>query len=295
MSFYSVGVPSVTRTDEPTQEAASTNAASIEITINYETFGFDDGPALLLVNGLGSQLNGYPPEFCEGFVDRGFFVIRYDNRDVGLSSRTPEDHDYTVSHMAADGMAVLDDLNIDAAHIAGMSMGGMIVQTMAIEHPDRVLTMTSIMSTTSERDYGKATDEAMTALLTPPLANVQEAIEQDVVHRKIWASPEWYDEELVREYFVESWARAADNRADRQYAAIMASGHRGDLLPHVQTPTLVIHGDEDTLIDISGGRRTAELLPNAEILEIEGMGHDLPKQFWQQIIHAITALASENA
>lgn len=284
-------VPSVTRTDEPTQSSDS----SIDITINYETFGFDDGPALLLVNGLGSQLIGYPSDFCEGLVDRGFFVIRFDNRDVGFSSRTPEDYDYTVSHMAADGMAVLDDLNIEKAHIGGMSMGGMIVQVMAIEHPDRVLTMTSIMSTTGEREYGKSTDEAMAALMTPPLANIEDAIEQDVVHRKIWASPEWYDEELVREFFVESWARASDNRADRQYAAIIASGSRGDLLPHVQTPTLVIHGDKDTLIDISGGRRTAELLPNAEILEIEGMGHDIPKQSWEQIIHAITSLASDNA
>lgn len=292
----------------------SVNSAE-NIEIYYETFGFDDrstdpsfdsaGPALLLVNGLGSQLNGYPEEFCEGLVDRGFSVIRFDNRDVGLSSRTEnpetgEATDYTLSHMAADGIAILDDLGIEAAHVAGMSMGGMIVQTMAIEYPDRVLTMTSIMSTTGEREYGKSSEEAFEALMSPPPdtsteAGISAAIEQDVVHRKIWASPEWYDEELVREYFVESWARSADNRADLQYAAVVASGSRAELLPHVQTPTLVIHGDEDTLIDISGGRRTAELLPNAELLEIEGMGHDIPKQTWQQIIHGITNLASSNA
>ncbi len=272
-----------------------TSSGKPDITINYETFGEADGPAVLLVNGLGSQLNSYPIEFCEGLVDRGFFVIRYDNRDVGFSSRTEEDHDYTLSDMAADGMAVLDDLGIDAAHIAGVSMGGMIVQTMAIEHPDRVRTMTSIMSATGEREFGKSTDEAFEALMTPPPDNIADAIEQDVVHRKIWASPEWYDEELVREFVTESWERCATNRPDRQYAAIVASGHRGDLLPHVQTPSLVIHGDKDTLLDISGGRRTAELLPNAELLEIEGMGHDLPKQYWGPIISAITNLASANA
>ncbi len=277
----------------PTVTANNSSTGPLEI--YYETFGFDDAPALLLVNGLGSQLNGWPLEFCQGLVDRGFFVIRFDNRDVGLSSRTPDGVEYTLSDMAADGLAVLDDLGIERAHVAGMSMGGMIVQTMAIEHPERIETFTSIMSTTGEREFGKPTEEAMTALLTPPPTNVNDAIDQDVVHRKIWASPEWYDEELVRAYFEESWARATDNRSDRQYAAVLASGSRGEKLRQVQVPALVIHGDKDTLIDVSGGRRTAEILPHAELLEIEGMGHDIPVQTWQQIISAITVLASENA
>ncbi len=281
--------------DNPANSDPANGDPENRVELHYETFGLDDGPAVLLVSGLGSQLLGYPEEFCEGLVDRGFFVIRFDNRDVGLSSRIADGVEYTLSDMAADGLAILDDLGIEAAHVAGMSMGGMIVQTMAIEHPERVLTMTSIMSATGEREFGRSTEEASTALLAPPPDDVAEAIEFDVVNRKIWASPEWYDEELVREYCTASWERAADNRPDNQYAAIIASGSRGDLLPLVQTPSLVIHGDKDTLIDISGGRRTAELLPNAELLEIEGMGHDIPKQYWGQIISAITALASANA
>ncbi len=280
---YALGVPLVTC---PHDSA---------IQINYETFGFDDGPALLLVNGLGSQLNGWPEEFCQGLVDRGFFVVRFDNRDVGLSSRTDEASTYTLTDMAADALTVLDDLDIAKAHIVGMSMGGMIVQTMAIEHPDRVLTMTSIMSTTGEREFGKPAEEALAALLTPPAVGREAAVAQDIAHRKIWASPEWFDEALVRQYFEESYDRSNDGRADRQYAAVVASGSRAEQLATLTTPTLVIHGDKDTLIDISGGRRTAELVPGAEFLEIEGMGHDIPVQTWQQIISSVTALASRNA
>jgi pimeloyl-ACP methyl ester carboxylesterase len=265
------------------------------IELYYETFGFDQDPALLLINGLGSQLLGWSEEFCLGFVDRGFFVIRFDNRDIGLSSRLDESIEYDLSDMAADGLAVLDALAIDKAHVVGMSMGGMIVQTLAIEQPERLLTATSIMSSTGVPGPNTSTPEALAAINTPAPLKRAEAIALDIAHRKVWASPEWFDEQAVTEYFEAAWDRSSNGRPDRQMAAIGASGSREDLLTGITTPTLVIHGDEDTLIDISCGRRTAELIPGAEFLEIEGMGHDICVQAWPLIISSVTNLAARNA
>lgn len=275
-------MPTVIRTDDDNLE------------IYYETFGLDDDPPLLLINGLGSQLLGWSEEFCLGFVDRGFFAIRFDNRDIGLSSRVADGATYTLSDMAADALAVLDVQGIDKAHVVGMSMGGMIAQTLAIEHPERLLTATSIMSTTGRPNSESSTPEALAAINTPAPLDRVESIAQDIAHRRIWASPEWFDEAAVTEYFEAAWDRSSDGRPDRQMAAIVASGSREDLLPTISVPTLVIHGDKDTLINISGGRRTAELIPGADFVEIEGMGHDICVQAWPLIINSVTNLASRN-
>ena len=255
--------------------------------LHYDAFGDAANPTLLLVNGLGSQCINYADAWCELFAAEGLQVVRYDNRDVGLSSKFddaptgPHGEAYLVSDMVADGIAVLDALGVERAHVMGLSMGGMIVQNMAILHPHRVLTMTSVMSSTGEPEYRKSTPRAA-ALLTAPPATTREGYVQDAVDGlREWGSPEFADEARWR-----AAAEAAFDRSfhpggsTRQYLAILASGSWADQLPHVTAPTLVIHGDADTLIDQIGGRRTAELIPGARFELIEGMGHDYPPQLW---------------
>jgi pimeloyl-ACP methyl ester carboxylesterase len=284
------------------------------IELCFETFGDPKDPALLLVMGLGAQMIAWDPEFCEGLVDRGFYVIRYDNRDVGLSTKLddqpvsvidamtkaaggePIAAPYTLSDMAADAVALLDHLGIDKAHIVGASMGGMIVQAIAIEHPERVLTMTSIMSTTGEVEYGQATPEALAQLTVPPPADREAAIDQGVAAQKVIGSPAHFDEDRTRAKAGEAYDRSFYPAGfGRQLVGIMASGSRADGLRNVKVPTLVVHGDADPLVTPTGGQRTAELVPGAELLMIEGMGHDLPVPLWPQVIEAITNLATKAA
>jgi pimeloyl-ACP methyl ester carboxylesterase len=266
------------------------------VQIHYETMGEPGDPALLLVAGLGAQLIIWPDEFCYSLVDRGFFVVRYDNRYSGLSTILPEGAEYTLSDMTADGIAVLDALGIDAAHVVGHSLGGMIAQTMAIEHRSRVLTLTSISSTTGNPKYGQPTDEALAGIAREPVTDFDVAVESDVAARRIWASPSWFDEEDTREYFRRAHERAFTPGASmRQLMAVATSPDREPQLAELDVPTLVIHGTLDPLVTPDGGARTADVVPGAELLTIEGMAHDLPVQVWQQVISAITSLASRHA
>jgi pimeloyl-ACP methyl ester carboxylesterase len=261
-----------------------------DVELYYETFGFDDGPALVLVAGLGNQLLAWPEELCQGLVDRGFFVVRFDNRDVGLSTILPDGARYTLSDMAADVVAVLDAAQIESAHVVGQSLGGMIAQTVAIEHPDRVSSLTSISSSTGNPNVGIPSEAALAALLRPAVFDPAEAVEADVNARRVWASPAWFDEEMAREYFTAAHARSFNPGAGaRQFEAIVSSGERDAGLRELTIPVLVVHGDSDVLVAPSGGEHTAALVAGSTHLVLEGMGHDLPAQVWQPLISAITA------
>jgi len=289
-------------------------AAVNGIELCYQTLGDPADEPLLLVMGLGAQMIAWPIELCEGLVDRGFHVIRYDNRDTGRSTwldaaagdfmeaftaalagrlvAAP----YTLADMAADGMALLDHLGIDAAHVVGASMGGMIAQSMAIEHSHRVHTLTSIMSTTGDLDVGLPTAEALSILTQPAPDEREAAIEQSVAASKAIASPDHFDEALARERATAAYDRGWHPAGTaRHLLAILASGSRSDALADLTIPTLVIHGDRDPLVTPSGGQRTAEVVPGADLLVLEGMGHDLPSAYLGPIIDAITAHAARTA
>ena len=273
----------------------------------YETFGDPSDPALLLVNGLSSQLTGWETVMCQRFAAMGRYVIRYDNRDVGLSTHLTggtgllgqvmaarkgegemPDLPYLLSNMAADGMALLSALGIERAHIAGVSMGGMIVQTMAIEHPYRVRSLTSIMSTTGESGVGQSTPEANAALTAAPTWVRPDYIEQTVRGRRVWSSPRYFDEQYERGRIARDFDRMFyPEGVARQYLAILGSPSRAEGLAALRISTLVIHGRADTLIVPSGGERTAELVPGANLLLMNDMGHDLPIPLWPILIDAM--------
>jgi pimeloyl-ACP methyl ester carboxylesterase len=260
-----------------------------DVRIYYETFGDRADPALLLVNGLGSQSISYRRELCERLGAPGYFVVRYDNRDVGLSTksseRTPPDAPYLLSDMALDGLAVLDELGIQRAHVFGASLGGMIAQTMAIEHPERLLTLTSMMSTTGDPDVGQSSPEAQRLFASPRATDLESAVAYRLSCARVWESPACYDEERITRMAVEAFERNFHPQGvARQYMAIVAAAPRTAALHDVRLPTLVLHGDKDTLIDSSGGRRTAEAIPGARFVLIEGLGHDYPPQYWDQLV-----------
>ncbi|HEV3366169.1 MAG TPA: alpha/beta hydrolase [Acidimicrobiales bacterium] len=283
-------------------------ARNIGVEIFYETFGSERDPTLLLVNGLGSQCISYRSELCEQLAAAGHFVVRYDNRDVGLSTKfadsdpdvsgvisalavgRPVDAPYLLSDMAADGLAVLDALGVARAHVLGASMGGMIVQTMAIEHPDRLATMTSLMSTTGDPDVGQPTKESRRLLLAPPPVDRQGFIATQLAGARAWGSPDCYDPERLTANAAEAFDRCFDPAGTaRQLVAVMASGARTTALRGVGVPTLVLHGDADKLIDPSGGRRTAEAVPGARLVLLERMGHDYPPQYWDQLVGLVSS------
>jgi pimeloyl-ACP methyl ester carboxylesterase len=279
------------------------------ITLEYETTGSPSDPPLLLVNGYASQLIAWPRAFCERLALGGRFVISFDNRDCGLSSKL-EDHGaepsavigaassgdfrkarelaaYTLSDMAQDGLALLDALGIERAHVIGASMGGMIAQTMAIEHSARLLTLTSIMSTTGEPQYGRSTPEAREALLTPPPSDRAGYI--DAAERTLtWRSKRYPELAEARQLAGESYDRCyCPQGTSRQFAAMISGGSRADGLAQLSVPTLVMHGLDDTLIQPSGGERTAELVPGARLMLVEDMGHDRPEPLWPEVCGAI--------
>jgi pimeloyl-ACP methyl ester carboxylesterase len=254
-----------------------------EVEIYYESFGDANDPTLLLINGLGSQCINYAVEWCEMFCQAGFRVVRFDNRDVGLSSKL-DDTKYSLADMADDSIAVLDDLGVKKAHVMGCSMGGMIVQRLAIDHADRLLSITSVMSRTGEAGYGDSSPEALAYLTGPPATSRSKYIDRQVAALHVYGSkPEWLDDEAIRARAASAYDRCfRPDGIGRQMKAVIHDGSRTDKLREIDLPTLVMHGSRDTLIDPSGGKRTAELIPGARYVEIEGMGHDYPPPVWSQ-------------
>ncbi len=254
-----------------------------EVEIYYEEFGDPDAPTLLLVNGLGSQSLNYAVEWCQLFCDEGFHVVRFDNRDVGLSTKA-EGLDYTLADMADDAVAVLDAVGVDRAHVMGCSMGGMIVQRLAIDQPERLLSMTSVMSRTGEAGYGDSSPEALEFLLAPPAPSRGAYIDRQVAAHHVYGSkPEWLDDDAIRARAAAAYDRCFyPEGVGRQMKAVGHDGSRSEELAELDLPVLVIHGSRDTLIDPSGGRRTAAVIPGARYVEIDGMGHDYPPPVWKE-------------
>jgi pimeloyl-ACP methyl ester carboxylesterase len=281
-------------------------ALSSGVEIEYETFGDPQDPTLLCVSGFTSQMLGWELGLVELLADQGLHVVRFDNRDVGLSTKFDGQPGepmkvldailngqplppvaYTLSDMAADGIGLLDHLGVDRAHIAGMSMGGMIVQTMAIEHPGRVASLISVMSSPGDPRAGAPTREARAALLAPPARDRAAALEQ-ALDARVWASKKYWDPERVQARIAAQFDRCSyPEGAPRQLAAIYASGDRGEALQWLDCPTLVIHGRDDTLIQPDGGELTAELIPGSRLLFVSDMGHDLPAPLWPMFAEAI--------
>ena len=259
------------------------------VSLYYESFGSDSAPLLLLVNGLGSQCINFKVELCELFVAGGLRVVRFDNRDVGLSSHLKGGPRYTVEDMAADGFAVLDAVGATEAHIAGWSMGGMIVQAMALAHPERVLSMTSVMSAPGAIP-GQRDPDVLAAFTAPPAQTRDEAAERHLAGLKAWGSPACLDVERIREDAYAAYDRCWDpeGRA-RQSRAVGASPSRVDTLANLAVPTLVIHGDADRLVPLEGGQATAAAIPGARLEIIKGMGHDYPPQLWDRLVELIGA------
>jgi len=264
------------------------------VEIYYETFGDRSNPTLLLINGLGSQCINYADEWCERFVGEGYHVVRFDNRDTGLSSKL-DGTDYALADMANDAIAVLDAVGAEQAHVMGLSMGGMIVQRLAIDHPGRLLSVTSVMSRTGEEEYGQSSPDALAFLMAPPAESREEYIENHVKALRVYGSkPEWLDDDVSRDRAAAAYDRCfCPQGVGRQMMAVMRDGSRADDLRKVTVPTLVLHGSRDTLIDPSGGRRTAELIPGARYVEIEGMGHDYPPAVWDQWVSTWAAFARD--
>jgi pimeloyl-ACP methyl ester carboxylesterase len=286
-------------------------AAVNGIEIEYETLGADDGVPLLLVAGHGAQLIWWEDDLCEALADRGFRPIRFDNRDVGLSTKIelvgfdlvaaltaaladgPIEAPYLLTDMAADAWGLLDALHIERAHLVGVSMGGMIVQTMAIGRPERVLSLTSISSLTGEPGYGAPRPEVIGLLLDESPPDRDGYVEKQVQSTQVIGSPDHLDEERVRRRHARSYDRCFyPQGGGHQLVAMLASGSRDAQLRRLDLPALVIHGDIDPLVTPSGGEHTAECLQGAELLMLEGMGHDLPVHFWSRIIDAIVGVAS---
>jgi pimeloyl-ACP methyl ester carboxylesterase len=279
-----------------------------DVELAYETFGDPAHPALLLVMGLGTQMLGWRAAFCGQLAERGFHVIRFDNRDIGRSTKFSSHRPptagqllrrdasaaaYTLADMADDGAGLLDCLGIDRAHAVGASMGGMIAQTIAIRHPDRVLSLASIMSNTGARWSGQPSLGLYGVLLKRAPRDREGYVEHQMeVFRKTGSPGFPRDEADLRELATASFDRGHDPAgAGRQLAAIIASGDRTADLGSIRVPTVVIHGTKDKLVAPSGGRATAKAIPGARLVTIEGMGHDLPRGAWPRIVAAI----AENA
>src|SRR5918992_3872912 len=278
------------------------------IEIVYETFGDPSPPPLLLVMGLGMQLIHWDDELCELLASRGFRVIRFDNRDAGLSTqidaRVPNmaramaglkvEAPYLLDDMAADTAGLLDHLGIEAAHLVGASMGGMIAQSVAIGYPERVLSLTSIMSTTGERLVGRPKLRVWGVLARRAPRDKDAYVEYFVRIFKLIGSKGFpSDEGRIRELAAASYERAHRPAGTaRQLAAIMASPDRTEKLRRVQVPTTVFHGRADPLVPFRAGRATAEAIPGARLVAIPGMGHDLPREVWPRLVDEIAETAA---
>jgi pimeloyl-ACP methyl ester carboxylesterase len=278
----------------------------------YETFGSPHATALLLVMGLASQMLLWDDEFCEHLAAEGFHVIRFDNRDVGRSSilrdapvpkrwqlivRDPRGAAYSLDDMADDAVGLLDHLEIGAAHVVGVSMGGMLAQLTALRHPGRVLSLVSIMSSTGNRKVGRANPRVAKRLLRKVPRDREGYIEDHIENYRIIGSKGFdFEEEHKRERAGRLFDRGIHPAGSaRQMAAVVTAADRTPLLRQLRIPTTVIHGDADPLVDISGGRATAAAIPDAKLVVIPGMGHDMPRQLWPQIIGAIVDNAARAA
>ncbi len=278
------------------------------VEIAYETFGDPADETMLLIMGLGVQMLGWDEELCRTLAGRGYHVVRFDNRDVGRSTKVEggprpdvmaafagdvSSASYTLEDMADDSVGLLDELGVSAAHLVGASQGGMIAQTVAIRHPERVLSLVSIMSTTGDRAVGQPHPEAIPALLTRPPAGREGFVDFVVGAWRVIGSPGFEaDEDALRARAAASYDRGIypDGTA-RQLLAIVASGDRTEALRRLDVPATVIHGTDDILVDVSGGKATAAAIPGAQLELIEGMGHDLPAQLWPRFVELIVANA----
>jgi pimeloyl-ACP methyl ester carboxylesterase len=275
--------------------------------IEYDTIGDPGDPALLLIMGLGAQLTSWEDGFCRLLADQGLFVIRFDNRDCGLSSKTSgplpdamsvltayttgqkvgDGVPYSLSDMVGDGLAVMDELGIGSAHVAGASMGGMIAQQMAIERPDRVLSLCSIMSTTGHPSVGQSTPEALAVMFAPPPPDRDSAIERSLQLAQVISGP-LFDEARARERLAAAYDRSFHpDGVVFQLCAIAKTGDRTAGLRTVEVPAQVIHGKVDPLIQLSGGEATAAAIGGAKLVLFDEMGHDLPRPLWTDITSAI--------
>ena len=296
------------------KQMAKMNVGAVQL--EYDTFGNKDDEAILLIMGLGGQMILWEPDFCNELASRGYHVIRFDNRDVGLSTwfdeagvpdvakvfldgmaGLPVESAYSLDDMAEDCVGLLRGLGIESAHIAGGSMGGMVAQTVAINHPEMARSLTSIMSTTGRPGLPGPTPDAAAILATPPPDTREQFIEEAVRRDGVIGSPDF---PASPEFLAERAARGYDRAfhptgTARQLAAIAAHGDRTERLQKLTLPTVVIHGDKDPLIPIASGEATHAAIADSEFLTIEGMGHDLPRPCWPQIIDGICRAAAQAA
>jgi pimeloyl-ACP methyl ester carboxylesterase len=286
--------------------------------IEFDTFGNDSGEAILLIMGLGAQMTTWSPEFCEALAKHGHYVIRFDNRDVGLSTKldgarsphqmryalnyfmkVPLGAPYTIRDMASDAAGVLDALSISTAHVVGASMGGIIAQLMAVHYPQRVKTLTSIMSTSGARGLPQARRDVMQHIFMkrPKVGGRNALLEHSVQSMKMIASPgfprseqEWrvlLSASLARSYYPQGF--------QRQLAAVVSDGSRVERLKKISRPTLVIHGREDPLVPVACGVDTARHIDGARLEIIEGMGHDIPPQLIDKLTNLIASHVRDSA
>jgi len=280
---------------------------TLPIEIEYDTFGDKNNPALILVMGFGAQMVAWDTKFAQMLADRGHFVVRFDNRDVGLSTKLDgvkvdanvvvaaalleqplPPVPYNLSDMAQDIVGLMDHLNIAKAHIMGASMGGMIAQVFAIEHPQRTASLVSVMSMPGEPETMQSEPEAMTALMSIPPSDRAGFIEHSLVYQA-FQSKKYRNDALSRANAARDFDRSFyPQGSPRQMAAIYASGRRTEALGALKTRTLVVHGNDDTLIPPSAGQRTADIIPGAEIVFVDDMGHDIPEPLWPKIVDTIT-------
>lgn len=285
------------------------NIGPARIDIAYERLGDPSRPPVLMIMGLGAQLIAWQDELCDALVAKGLHLIRFDNRDVGQSSHMTaapvpnfaaamggdvSSVSYSLSDMAADTVGLLEALGIASAHLVGASMGGFIAQTVAIEHPQRVRSLTSIMSTTGDRSVGQVAPEAMAMFAAPPITNREQAVERSLAAFRIVGSPGFpFDADAVADRAGRAFDRAFDPLGMvRQAVAVIASPDRTAALRALDVPALVMHGAEDKMCNVSGGKATAAAIPGAKLVVFEGMGHDLPRALWPTIAEHIAEVVA---
>ncbi len=303
----------------PTPRRATTEAPAVsdellapvgnEVELCYQTFGEADGEPLLLVMGLGGPMTWWDRELCRMLATEGFYVVRFDNRDSGRSTRIRARVSraqllrafsgrrarapYSMSDLAGDAVALLDHLGLESAHVAGISMGGMIVQTIAVEHPRRVRSLTSIMSTTGKRTVGWQDPRLLPSLIAPRKPGRESYVETSVAFWDVIGSPAYpTDRERLAERAGETFDRGySASGMLRQMMAILTQPDRTHRLRSLRVPALVVHGTADKMVHVSGGRSTAAAIPGAELLLVDGMGHDLPPALFESFVEAIARTA----